>query len=495
MILRDPTFAAESRFDVIIVGGGIQGVCTLLEATMRGLRSLLIERNDFGGATSWNSLRILHGGLRYLQYFDLRRYHDSVTERQWFCREFPELVRPLPCLMPLYGNGLKRRSVLRLALWLNDRLSRYRNDGVVPQARIPNGKVLGIGETCEWFPGVDRDGLTGAALWYDAAMSTPQRILIEALRWACSLGAVALNYVEVTALCRTSERVCGVRAYDRVSGDSFEFRGAGVINCAGPWCRQVASVLDHDVENLFRPSLAFNVLFDKEPPSRAALALQPRRAGAPVYFLHSCHGGLLAGTVHATWSGGESPVNAAEKYVDLLIEDLNQTAPELELRRGNVLRIFAGLLPAVRSNSARLSRRDVIFNHGKLGGPQGLLSVCGVKYTTARRAAQNALAILSPQSTSVPSSRKHTLTPINLRLDDPSELLSGSEPAVRRELHRLLSEEAVVCLDDLVFRRTDWGISPREIPRVRQRIEELLAGSSASHALKLAPTWLNQLPH
>src|SRR5262245_12098444 len=120
MIRREPNAATQIQYDVIIIGGGIYGACMLLEAYRLGLRALLMERDDFGGATSWNSLRILHGGLRYLQTFDLPRFRQSVRERKWFCKNFPEYIRPLPCLMPLYGQGLKRPFILRTALAIND---------------------------------------------------------------------------------------------------------------------------------------------------------------------------------------------------------------------------------------------------------------------------------------------------------------------------------------------------------------------------------------
>ena len=117
-INRNPDSINEP-FDVIVVGGGIYGACTLLEASRRGLRALLIERDDFGGATTWNSLRIVHGGLRYLQHADLGRFRRSVAEQTWWLHNFPDLVEPLSCLMPLYNFGLKRTDVMRAALARN----------------------------------------------------------------------------------------------------------------------------------------------------------------------------------------------------------------------------------------------------------------------------------------------------------------------------------------------------------------------------------------
>ncbi len=119
---RDLEKAQHARYDVIVVGGGIQGVCLLHEASRRGLRALLVERGDFGGQTSWNSMRVLHGGFRYLQSMDLPRYIESVRARRWFLRLFPGMTEPLDCLMPLYGDGLKRPETFRAAVWMNRQL-------------------------------------------------------------------------------------------------------------------------------------------------------------------------------------------------------------------------------------------------------------------------------------------------------------------------------------------------------------------------------------
>ena len=126
-IIREPLDAVKKKYDLIIIGGGIYGTMLSLEASRRGLLSLLLERDDFGQHTSFNSLRIIHGGLRYLQSLDLHRFRESVSERKWFLKTFPHLIKTLPCLMPLYGNGLYHPFVLRTALLMNDILSYNRN--------------------------------------------------------------------------------------------------------------------------------------------------------------------------------------------------------------------------------------------------------------------------------------------------------------------------------------------------------------------------------
>jgi glycerol-3-phosphate dehydrogenase len=209
-ISRNPSTATQQTYDLIIVGGGIYGVMLSLESARRGLRSLLIERQDFGGSTSHNSLRIVHGGFRYLQTADFHRFYESVNERRWFLKNFPDLVQPLPCLMPLYGKGLRRPPILKTALLMNDAMSFYRNQNIRSDAHLEDGKIISPQQVKQLFPQVDPEGLKGGAVWHDARMPDSQRLLISLLKWACSLGAIALNYVEAQQILTENHRFIGV---------------------------------------------------------------------------------------------------------------------------------------------------------------------------------------------------------------------------------------------------------------------------------------------
>lgn len=400
MIPRDLQAATAASWDLIVVGGGIQGTALTLEASRRGLRTLLLERDDFGGATSGSSLRILHGGLRYLQKADLPRYRESIAERRWFLRHFPDLAEPLPCLMPLYdpprGGRLRRVSAFRLALAANDLLSRRRNEGVRTDRWLPAGRVLDAAETLRLFPGADRHHLRGGALWYDGFLPDPQRLLIEMLRWACSLGAQALDRIEASGLLIDDGRVAGLRAVDRATGRSLDLVASTVVSCAGPWSRALAARFDRDLPELFRPVLAFNVLLDLEPPSRCAVAVAAPGPGAQTWFLTpfgSAPGTTLAGTRYVP-AGADADLGAGPREEDVaaFLGELDAALPGFGARNARVLRVLHGWLPAVADGSPVPSSRPVIHDHGAAGGPEGLFSVSGVKLTTARALAERALA-------------------------------------------------------------------------------------------------------
>jgi glycerol-3-phosphate dehydrogenase len=382
--------AGTDSADLIVVGGGIQGACVALEAARRGLRPLLMERGDFGAATSANSLRILHGGFRYLQTADLARTWVSVRERRWFCRSFPDLVRPLPCLLPLYGRGVRRPAVLRAALALNDLMSAGRNRGVPEAVHLPRGAVLSPARVVEAFPGVRREGLVGGALWYDALMMDPDRILREILAWSRALGGTTLDHVEAVGLCTGGDGVTGIQALDRRTGAALAFRAPIVVNCAGPWAADVADALGSPVPSLVTRALAFNVLLDREPVAEAAVAVEPA-AGGRMLFVVPVGGRMLAGTRHAPWTGPSAEPAPTEAQVMDMLAGLNGAIPGLDLTHRDVAQVQAGFMPAARPGDGTPATRPVVLDHGRRGGARGLFSVVGVKYTTARDLAEQVL--------------------------------------------------------------------------------------------------------
>ena len=464
VIDRDPGRAAGDHHDLAVIGGGIYGMSLALEATRRGLRSVLLERRDFGSGTTWNNLRIVHGGLRHLQRLDLRGARDSLRERTWYLRAFPELVRPLACVMPLYGRGLRRPAVLRAALFANEVLSADRRV-------LPSGHLLDPHETAERFPGVETDGLRGAAVWYDAAMPDSPRLLMEIARWASAGGATLLNYVEATGLLQEGARVKGVEGLDAVTGHSWEFQADVVVNCAGPWSREVAERFDRDIEQLFRPSLAFNVLLDRAPLADAALAVEPRQPGARTYFLMPWKGRVLAGTYHAPRPGGFAAGPPEGEKIRHFLGDLNAALPALELAESDVMRVFWGLLPAASRGTCELALREEIRDHRDLGGPAGLFSVSGVKFTTARKVAERLLGRIYGSSRP-PDPPQRPASPA-LLWEEFGGLLVSDPEAARRTVDRIVEEEAVVALDDLLLRRTDWGLHPAAPPDVAAMIRGL----------------------
>lgn len=472
VIRRDPGTARDERYDLVIVGAGIYGAAAALAAARAGHRTLLLERDDFGGATSWNSFRILHGGLRYLQSLDLARFRESVQARSWFFDEMPEIVEPLACLMPLYGKGVRRRATLGPAVFLNERLRRLWSSDAERDA-LPGGRILPNDEVVARYPDVRRDGLRGGALWFDGLLPQPQRVLMEMLRRAASTGAVLLNYVEATGFRVADGRVAGVRARDGLTGEEHEFRTGVVLNCAGPWAAELASPEDEALAAAFHPSLAFNLLLDHPLESSVSVAVEPADGGR-TYFLHPMGDRTLAGTYHAPLSG-TAPEPTAEQIEEFLA-DLRAAVPGFDVTAGHVRRVMAGVLPARREDTAELAGRTLYHHAADAGGPEGLHSLVGIKYTTAPLVAARAVADVLGGD---PAAARPDGEPAVRDVPGWSEFSAwaGRDPAAAGALvEALVEEESVVKPDDLLLRRTDWGLDPGDRERAAALVGRLRPG-------------------
>jgi len=473
-IVRNPAQNATERFDIIIIGGGIYGVFLALQATEYGLRPLLLDSDDFGGGTSFNSLRIIHGGLRYLQSFDMRRFVESVTERRWFLANFPDLVSRLPCLMPLYGKGVRRKSIMRMAMLANDILSYRRNTGLPKQNLIVPARVISAEAALDLFPGLLHDKLKGGALWHDAAVDDSPRLLMELLRWAVARGARAINYARATNLLVRSDKVDGIAAIDSIDSQEYEFHAPLVVNATGPWSEQLSAQFGDERKGIFAPSLAWNLWMDRPAPARCALALTASRPRAPTYFVRPWKNRMLIGTGHAAWSGNLSDPHPTGQQIASMLTDINSAAPELQLSPDQVRHVFAGLLPARKPGSSELSVRPAIINHAEGSRFQGFYTVSGVKFTTARRVALDTLKRIVGRHSIAPTV-KSTRPPAALGwqsagLDFDNEQV---ENGYLENLRILISDESVQHLTDLVFRRTDLWENPDVVARLAEEIADL----------------------
>lgn len=478
-IQRDLDRAKSQSFDIAIIGGGIYGIMLAYEAVKRGLQCILLEKDDFGQHTTFNWLRILHGGLRYLQTMDLKRFRESVSERSWFIRTFPEHVQILPCLMPLYNRGIRRPDIFRLALKANDFLSRNRNRDISsPHLHLPDGRIVDTRTVRTLFPQVDRHKLCGAALWYDAIVPDSQRLVIDLLKVVCGRTCVALNHVEARRLIVSQDRqVMGIEAFDSISGAPLNITVRRVVNTTGPWCRQVAADFHSDMPDLFHHSIAWNVLFDRPGLSSHALAVSPPKPGGHTYFLLNWKNQLLAGTGHRPWPHPFQPnPMPSETQIAEMIADLNNTVPSLHLHERDIAKTFCGYLPAARPHSAKLANRPIVIDHGDDGGPRGLYSVSGVKFTTSRRVADNILSEIFPgkaPNTADGLDRIPATPEFRLLLRELSDA-QPSQSTIHKLLKQLAMTESTIVEDDLIQRRIGC-LPPSECkqPVIEQQIASL----------------------
>ncbi len=474
-IIRDVNKAKNHNYDLIIIGGGFYGVMIAYEASCRGLKTLLLEKNDFGSATSFNSLRIVHGGLRYLQSLDLHRFRESVGERKWFMNNFPNLTNPISCLMPLYNKGLQRNSIMWAALNLNDLLSLKRNKSLKPENNLLNGKVISKNKVKEIFPKVDAKELKGGAIWNDGAIDDSQIVLMEILKTAAGTGCTPLNYVEVKDVITVDGQINGVVAIDKETNEKVEFNSSLVLNSTGPWCRNLAKSFHMDFKNLFNYSIAWNILFDKEALSDHALAVTPPKEDAKAYFLRPWKGKLFAGTVHEAWDKVSDIPIPSDESINGFIADLNLSIPDLNLSRKNIVQIYSGLLPATKQGDNQIAVREVIIDHSEHDGPKGLFSLSGVKLTTSRLVAEKVLYKIFDKNKLKKKNKIEFPVKTNEEYGifdfdwDSTKDTNGWKETLRSKIEN----ESVVHLQDLLLRRTTIGDNPRNAIKQSEEICKL----------------------
>jgi glycerol-3-phosphate dehydrogenase len=458
---------ADTTFDLLIVGAGIYGACAAWDAALRGLSVAVVDQDDFGAATSANSLRIVHGGLRYLARGDFSSMRESIRERSTLLRIAPGLVEPISVLVPTYGAGARGRVAHAAALALNDLVSLTRNRHLDQDRVIPCGRVVSRDECLRLFPWFETAGLSGGAIWHDAQLRHPERLTLSFVEAAAASGAVPVNYLRVRRLLTHRGVAQGARGIDCLSGAEVDIRARAVLVAAGPWTRNlVTTATGAPVLDLPGRAMGLNVVIARRLAdlafgvrSRTGLLEDPVCGGHRFLFCAPQGKGSLLGTWYA--ADPSDPRAARDRGVATLLGELNDACPGLKLSPGDVVRCQWGWLPLKGGSEPgrpdALAERPRITDHGRQG-VRHLFSVEGVKYTTARLVAEQAVdRLLASLDRTGPACRT-----AELRLSgaqDRAAVEPGAMPA-REEIVRAVREEMAVTLTDIVFRRTGLGSVP-----------------------------------
>jgi glycerol-3-phosphate dehydrogenase len=461
-VRRNLSPLADTTFDLLVVGAGIHGACAAWDATLRGLSVAVVDRDDFGAATSANSLRIVHGGLRYLARSDIPRTMESIHERTALLRIAPALVEPLPVLVPTHGNGLRSRTAYRAALAVNDLVSVFRNRGLESDRMIPRGRVVSREACLALFPAFSSVArLTGGALWHDARLRHPERLVLSFLRSAADQGAVPANYLRVNSLRTRSGAVEGAAVTDQVTGEAFEIRARAVLVAAGPWTNElIAGATGRPSTGPARShALGVNVVL-KRRLADIAVGVQalsgrdqdPVCGGRRYLFLAPSGNTTVLGTWYAM-SDRADPRSLVDRGARTLVQELNQACPGIPLGPEDILRHHWGWLPLKggleTGRPGALAERPRVVDHAPTDGIRHLYSVEGVKYTTARRVAQQAVDLVFHGMARRSPACRTSQTPLNT-----------GPTAAGSEVLQAVQEEMAIRLADVVFRRTDLGAAP-----------------------------------
>jgi glycerol-3-phosphate dehydrogenase len=439
---RDVSALTARTFDVLVVGGGIYGLTIACDAAQRGLSVALVERHDFGSGSSFNHLRTIHGGLRYLQTLDIGRARESIRERRTLAVVAPAAVRPLPFVLPLTRSLTAGKLAMRAGFALDSLVGRDRNAALPSSHRLPSGRVMSRRQTLNHFPSLEPFDFSSTAVWFDYVTTEPDRLTWSWGMAARAHGAVLANYVDATELIRDGQRIVGVRARDQVSETTMDIGARLTVNATGGAIDQLLRPVAAPTRI---PMLKAMNIVTRRPAVGAALGRRAR-SGRHL-FMVPWRGRSLFGTWESAGlrPAGDTGVNGPD--VDDFLHDLGHAFANLELTRDDVTLVHRGIVPAIvrPGGGVALDGREHIRDHTS-GGVAGILSVAGTKYTTARAVAERVTDRLMVRlgRPAVPCRTSSTPLPWSSLTGDA--LLAA---AVRDEL--------VVTLADAVIRRTPMG--------------------------------------
>lgn len=463
----------DNTWDMVIIGGGIIGAGILREAARRGLKTLLVEQQDFAWGTSSRSSKMVHGGLRYISHGDIKLTRDSLRERERLLREAPGLIDRMGYYFTLKKGQFPGRIPFGILLSLYDRL-----------AGIKNHRYLNKASVLGHFSGINSDDLKGA-MYYTDTVTDDARLVLRVLQEAIAAGGCALNYIKAESLLKTASQVTGVVIRNTENSEQIEIHCKSVINATGAWADRLRNEVNP--EKRIRPLRGSHLVLPMSKlPVEDALTLFHPQDKRPV-FIFPWEGATVVGTTDLdnNESLSEEPV-ISEAEVDYLMQAVHTLFPRHKLSREDVISTWSGIRPVIGSDEARdpsKERRDhAVWNDN------GLITVSGGKLTTFRlialdaiNAATDALGNIEAKESDDAIFKDPGITPDELNVPDKQwaqrligrygqharALLDKASEAERRPLEKTafcLAEcrwtarnESVVHLDDLLLRRTRLG--------------------------------------
>jgi len=386
----------DKTFDLIIVGGGITGAAVAYDAASRGFSIALVEKKDYGWATSAATSKLIHGGLRYLQNLELPLVRESLRERLVLENIAPNLVYPIPFLVPGYQDLKRNKWILRAGLTLYDILSYDRNRTWDKSKNIPHHFWLSRSKIMELEPEVRSKQLTGGSIYYDCQSIYPERLTLAFIKSAVRHGAEVSNYAKVVNfLFSKARKVEGVRVKDTLTGSTVDVKGSLVINCAGPWADIVLNLADksENSKHHIKRSEGIHILTKKFKTRHAVVMWTP---SGRHFFTIPWRGYQLIGTTDKDYEGDPDKYRVSKKSIQELIKDTNDSIGDGNFKYEDVVHAWGGLRPLVDDQTEgtyESSRKYEIYDNTE-DGFDGLITVEGGKYTTSRHLAESVMEMV-----------------------------------------------------------------------------------------------------
>jgi glycerol-3-phosphate dehydrogenase len=385
---------SDRPLDLIVIGGGITGAGIAWEAAMRGLSVVVLEKNDFASGTSSKSSKLLHGGLRYLEQAEIKLVFESLAQRNRLFEDAPHVAKRLDFLFPIFKGGRDKGPIIGAGLtgydmlsWLSNRRATRWHD------RLSKDEALRV------EPHLKREGLVSAYRYMDG-LTEDARLVIETLKSAEAAGAMALNYVAVTALAKDAEgRIEGVEAEDTLTGKRFTLKAGCVFNATGPWADALLRMDDATTPRRLRPTKGVHILTEAFVSDHAVVmrSTNPNEKSPRILFVIPWGGRTMIGTTDTAHEGDpddlsylDDDVNASADEVQYLLDTVNQSF-DVTLTTQDVISSFAGWRPLVAPPDPGKPESAISREYEIFASPSGMLTIAGGKLTAYRTMAAHSV--------------------------------------------------------------------------------------------------------
>ena len=378
----------ETKYNVLIIGGGITGAGIAREAAMRGLKVGLIEMQDFAAGTSSRSSKLAHGGLRYLAYGELDLVKEATTERNWMRAHIPHLIRPVPFLWVNWKDDTGNKQSIKSALKLYDSLSDVSQE-------FKNFKKY------QWFSAEELQKLEpeikdkvneGGAIYYDNIVDDA-RLTIETLKEAVIRGADIISYSKVVEYITEKDKIIGIKCIDLENNKDFSIKGTLIVNATGIWSDYLLNNYPDDIPKpLIRPTKGVHLIFRKYHIQNENAVIVRSLSHDRGFFVLPRGDFTVIGTTDTDFKGDIANPFCLKEDADYLIESVKYHFPNSKIGYKNLIATYAGLRPLVKEigkSESNVSRKHLIFFN-----KNGLLSIAGGKLTTWRKMAEDLLEMV-----------------------------------------------------------------------------------------------------
>lgn len=490
----------DKKFDLVVIGGGINGCGITRDASERGLKVLLLEKEDFASGCTAASTRLIHGGLRYLEHFEFDLVRESLRERELLLKNANHLVKPLELCLPIYKGSKRSFRLIKFGMILYDLLSYDKS--------LPSHKILSAAAFKKYEPGINDQDLISAAVYYDSQIAFPERFCIENILMAKKYGALVVNHSEVTKINLKNKKIKSVEIIDKLTGSRYSFSGKIIINASGPWVDSLCKLTKKKIDRKIGGTKGSHIIIKKFNNGPKHAVYSASRSDNRPFFIIPWQEYYLIGTTDIPFSGDPDRVSIDKSEIDYLINETNSILKSKKITKDEILFSYSGIRPlpyVINTDPGSITRKHIVFDH-ESDEIENFISVIGGKLTTYRNLSEQAVNLACKKLGKEKADCKTKFIPLpgcvkgsikdfknenskklsdvskldedivshlidiygnqvfnilNLINENPDfgKLLSSHSLDIRAQVHYALKNELAFTVSDILLRRLSLGIS------------------------------------